>query len=76
MMLMTGILMSGKMSVAILDSTSGVDRRINSAITMKVYGRFRAISTIHMFVCSSALSLGVSRVCRAVLIRLAELLQL
>jgi hypothetical protein len=38
-MLMTGILISGKMSVDILSRTRGVARRISSAITKNVYGR-------------------------------------
>jgi hypothetical protein len=42
MMLMTGMLISGKMSVAILSSANGVASTISIAITMKVYGRFRA----------------------------------
>ena len=39
MMLTTGMLISGKMSVDILSSTSGVARRISSAMTKNVYGR-------------------------------------
>jgi hypothetical protein len=38
MMLTTGMLISGKMSVAMLRSTSGVASTISIAITMKVYG--------------------------------------
>jgi len=42
MMLMTGILISGKMSVAIRSNTKGVASTMSIAITMKVYGRRRA----------------------------------
>src|ERR1043166_1391592 len=45
MMLMTGMLISGKMSVAILRSANGVASRISIAITMNVYGRRSASST-------------------------------
>jgi hypothetical protein len=37
------------MSVAMRISTSGVDKKISKAITMKVYGRRRASLTIHIF---------------------------
>src|SRR5947209_17059924 len=48
MMLTTGILISGKMSVAMRISTSGVDRKISNAITINVYGRRKASLTIHI----------------------------
>ena len=47
-MLMTGMLISGKMSVDIFSSTRGVASRISSAITKNVYGRRSATSTIHI----------------------------
>src|SRR5260221_3308485 len=46
--LMTGISISGKMSVGVRDSATGVSNRIASAITMKVYGRDRARRTNHI----------------------------
>ena len=45
--LMTGMSISGKMSVGVRDTT-GVSRRIASAITMNVYGRDSATRTNHM----------------------------
>jgi len=45
MMLTTGILISGKMSVAMLRRANGVASRISSAITMNVYGRASASFT-------------------------------
>src|SRR6516162_2850686 len=42
----TGMLISGKMSVAMLSSANGVARTISIAITMNVYGRFSASWTI------------------------------
>ena len=48
MMLITGMLISGKMSVAIFSSTKGVASTISIAMTMKVYGRRRAIETMGM----------------------------
>src|SRR5260370_7982783 len=45
---MTGILMSGKISVAVRRRTTGVRIRIRSAITMKVYGLRNANATIHI----------------------------
>src|SRR3982750_334894 len=47
-MLMTGMSISGKMSVAIVRSANGVASTIRIAITMNVYGRRRAIWTIDM----------------------------
>jgi hypothetical protein len=46
MTLTTGMLISGKMSVAMLESANGVASTISIAITMKVYGRLSASSTI------------------------------
>ena len=46
MMLMTGMLISGKMSVAMFNSANGVARTISIAITMNVYGRFNASATM------------------------------
>jgi len=46
MMLMTGMSISGKMSVAIFISTNGVASTISIAITMKVYGRLSASWTM------------------------------
>src|SRR5512135_853752 len=46
MMLMTGMLISGKMSVAIDSSVNGVASTISIAITMKVYGRLSASRTM------------------------------
>ena len=48
MMLITGMSISGKMSVAMLRSTNGVASTISIAITMNVYGRRSASSTIDM----------------------------
>src|ERR1051325_8278852 len=45
MMEITGMLISGKMSIAIFCSTNGVARTISIAITMKVYGRRSARPT-------------------------------
>ncbi len=45
MTLMTGMLISGKMSVAMLSSANGVASTISIAITMNVYGRRSAVST-------------------------------
>src|SRR4029079_5996753 len=42
----TGMLISGKMSVAMFSSANGVARTISIAITMNVYGRFSASWTI------------------------------
>src|SRR5258708_429091 len=47
-MLMTGISMSGKMSVGVRRTTTGVRIRISSAITMNVYGLRSAKATIHI----------------------------
>src|ERR1700683_5678355 len=44
----TGILMLGKMSVGVRVITTGAAMRINSARTINVFGRLRAILTIHM----------------------------
>src|SRR5262249_2018784 len=44
----TGMLMEGKMSVGVRAMTTGLTMRIRSARTMNVYGRSRAIRTIHM----------------------------
>ena len=46
MMLTTGMLISGKMSVAMLNNVNGVASTINIAITMKVYGRLSASWTM------------------------------
>jgi len=45
---MTGILMTGKMSVGVRRITTGLRSRIRSASTMNVYGRSSATRTIHM----------------------------
>jgi hypothetical protein len=45
-MLITGMLISGKMSVGIVRSANGVASRIRIAITMNVYGRVSASATI------------------------------
>src|SRR5262245_16169228 len=47
-MVTTGISISGKMSVRICVIDVTPRTRINSAITTKVYGRFKASLTIHM----------------------------
>src|ERR1700704_642850 len=47
-MLMTGILISGKISVGVRRTTTGVRIRISSAITIKVYGLRNAKATIHI----------------------------
>ena len=44
----TGMLMVGKMSVGVRAMTMGLTIRIRRARTMKVYGRSRAIRTIHI----------------------------
>jgi hypothetical protein len=44
----TGMLMVGKISVGVRAMTTGLTMRIRRARTMKVYGRSRAILTIHM----------------------------
>ena len=44
-MLITGMSISGKMSVGIFISANGVASRISIAITMNVYGRRSASST-------------------------------
>src|ERR1700758_4876487 len=49
-MLITGMLMSGKMSVGVRNSTSGVSSTITSANTINVYGLFRAKRTTHILV--------------------------
>src|SRR5579863_2354002 len=49
-MLITGMLMLGKMSVGVRNSTNGVSSTITSANTINVYGRFRAKRTIHILV--------------------------
>src|ERR1700723_578548 len=46
--LITGMLMSGKISVGVRSKTSGVNRMITMAITMKVYGLDNASLTIHI----------------------------
>src|SRR6267142_411185 len=46
--LMTGILISGKMSVGVRSRTTGVNRMMTSAITINVYGRCSAKRTIHI----------------------------
>ena len=48
MMLTTGMLISGKMSVAMFSSANGVASTISIAITMKVTGRFSASWTMDM----------------------------
>src|SRR5665213_234762 len=48
MMLITGMLISGKMSIPMFSNAKGVARTMSIAITMKVYGRRSAISTIDM----------------------------
>ena len=47
-MLTTGMLISGKMSVGVRSTTTGVRIRIRSAITMNVYGLRNASATIHI----------------------------
>jgi len=47
-MLTTGILISGKMSVGVRRTTTGVRIRIRSAITTNVYGLRNAKATIHI----------------------------
>src|SRR5215471_2458880 len=44
----TGMLMFGKMSVGVRAMAIGPTKRITTASTMNVYGRFRAMRTIHM----------------------------
>src|SRR6478672_8543195 len=46
----TGMLISGKMSVAMLSSANGVASTISIAMTMNVYGRFSASWTIDIWV--------------------------
>src|SRR5882724_8758163 len=46
--LMTGILISGKISVGVRSKTTGVSRMITSAITINVYGLCSAKRTIHI----------------------------
>src|SRR5438034_5453702 len=45
---MTGMSISGKMSVGVRTTTTGVRSRISRAITTKVYGRRSAKATIHI----------------------------
>src|ERR1700730_2727164 len=47
-MLTTGMSISGKISVGVRSSTTGVSKRIASASTINVYGRESANRTIHM----------------------------
>src|SRR5216683_4625795 len=47
---MTGMLISGKMSVGVRSKTTGVRRMITRAITINVYGRCSAKRTIHILV--------------------------
>src|ERR1035441_2627453 len=47
---MTGILISGKISVGVRRITTGARIRISSATTINVYGRLRASRTIHILV--------------------------
>src|SRR5215468_6358009 len=47
-MLMTGMSMSGKMSVGVRKITMGLRMSNTKAITMNVYGRRRARATIHI----------------------------
>src|SRR5579872_727397 len=50
MMLTTGMLMLGKMSVGVRKMATPPTTRIKIDITTNVYGRFSASLTIHMFV--------------------------
>src|SRR5215510_2188744 len=50
MMLMTGMLMSGKISTGVRRITKGVRIRISSDATIKVYGRLSAKRTIHIYI--------------------------
>ncbi len=47
-MLTTGMLISGKMSVGVRRTTTGVRSTINSAMTTNVYGLRNANATIHI----------------------------
>jgi hypothetical protein len=53
MTLITGILISGKMSTGVRRSTNGITKMMTSAITTKVYGRLRARETIHIWAAGS-----------------------
>ena len=55
-MLMTGMRISGRMSVGVERSTNGVASRIISAITIYVSGRRSAMSTSHMKKCPDVVS--------------------
>src|SRR5262252_6104951 len=55
---MTGMLMEGKMSVGVRAMTTGLTMRIRSARTMNVYGRSRAIRTIHIGQYSTRVGVG------------------
>jgi hypothetical protein len=46
---MTGMFISGKMSVGVRRTTTGVKIKISKAITMKVYGLRSAKATIHIY---------------------------
>src|SRR5438874_1296923 len=48
MMLTTGMLMAGKMSVGVRSRTNGVSKRRSKDATTNVYGRRRAKRTIHI----------------------------
>src|SRR5215468_3051490 len=49
-MLMTGILMSGKISTGVRRITNGVRIRTSSDATINVYGRLSAKRTIHIYI--------------------------
>src|SRR5215469_11632739 len=49
-MLMTGILMSGKISTGVRRITNGVRIRTSSDATINVYGRLIAKRTIHIYI--------------------------
>ena len=58
MMLTTGMLMLGKMSVGVRKMTTGLTSKIISATTTNVYGRFRASRTIHINLPDHSVCLG------------------
>src|SRR3982750_318010 len=57
----TGMLISGKMSVAMFSSANGVARTISIAMTMNVYGRFSASWTIDIGVVHAGAAAGAGR---------------
>jgi hypothetical protein len=54
------------MSVGIINTVIGVNRRITNAITMNVYGRLKANATIHMNWNTPASAWSEVKLCRAV----------